>query len=96
MRTALWAVFLVVALQGIASASTALASTEVNLPVAIVSATDVPSSTDRNDVDPIKAQPQPSLRADGDRKPTSRQPQVLSKNVQSPKPVQIYWFFGGR
>jgi hypothetical protein len=94
MRTALWAVFLVVALQGIASASTALASTEVNLPVAVVSATDVPSSTDRNDADPIKAQPQ--LRADGDRKPTSRQPQVLSKNVQSPKPVQIYWFFGGR
>jgi hypothetical protein len=94
MRTALWTVFLVVALQGITSASTALASTDVNTPAPAVSTPDGPSTVAGPDADALKAQP--SLRADDARKPVQSQPQVLSKNFQSPKPVQIYWFFGGR
>ena len=91
MRTALWTVFLVVALQGIASASTALASPDVNSPTQAVSASNAVAGPD---ADVLKAQPSPS--ADAERKPVRNPPQVLSKNFQSPKPVQIYWFFGGR
>ena len=94
MRTALWTVFLVVALQGIASASTALASPDVNSPTQAVSASDAHNAVAGPDADVLKAQPSPS--ADAERKPAPNQPQVLSKNFQSPKPVQIYWFFGGR
>ena len=95
MRTALWTVFLVVALQGIASASTALASTDVNSPTPAVSAADAESTVAASNADVLKVQP--SLRADAERnKPERSQPEVLSKNFQSPKPVQIYWFFGGR
>ena len=90
MRTALWTVFLVVALQGIASASTAFASTDVT-PASTVSAAEAPSPTVRAD-----EKAQPSLRPEDQRRADSGQPQVLSKNFQRPKPVQIYWFFGGR
>ena len=93
MRTVLWTVFLVVALQGIASASTALASPDVNSPTP-VSASDGQNAAAGPDADMLKAQPSPS--PDAERKPVRNQPQVLSKNFQSPKPVQIYWFFGGR
>ena len=93
MRTALRTVFLVVALQGIASASTALASPDVNSPTT-VSASDGQNAVPGPDADVLKAQPSPS--ADAERQPVRNQPQVLSKNFQSPKPVQIYWFFGGR
>ena len=92
MRTAFMTVFLVVALQGIASASAAFASTDATPSVPAVSASEVPSSTARADAD--KAQP--ALPADAERKTLPSQPEALSKNFQSPKPVQIYWFFGGR
>jgi hypothetical protein len=86
MRTVLWTVFLVVALQGIASASTAFAS-----PGAVNAS--VPADTVSR---PEAAAAQPSPRTDAERRPVRSQPQVLSKNFPSPKPVQIYWFFGGR
>jgi hypothetical protein len=92
MRTVLWTVFLVVALQGIASASTAVAS-----PTVVSSSASAEFSglrPTRVDADALKAQP--SQRPDAGRKAVPSQPQVLSKNFQSPKPVQIYWFFGGR
>lgn len=95
MRTALCTVLLVVALQGIASASPALAPpTDANSSAPAVSATGVPSAPAPVESDASKAQP--TLRADAERKPLPIQPQVLSKNFQSPKPVHIYWFFGGR
>ncbi len=90
MRTALWTVFLIVALQGIASASTASASTDTP-PAASSSAAEVPSPTARS----VSAA-QPSLRPESQHKADQNQAQVLTKNFQSPKPVQIYWFFGGR
>lgn len=93
MRSAFMTVILVVAVQGIASAPTALASTDVNSPAPAVSASNGQSAVAGPDADVLKAQP---LRADAERKPVRSQKQVLSKNFQSPKPVQIYWFFGGR
>jgi hypothetical protein len=39
---------------------------------------------------------QPSSRSESERKPVRTQREVLSKNFANPKPVQIYWFFGGR
>jgi hypothetical protein len=95
MRALLWTVFLVVAAQGIALASTASAS-----PLAVeMSASDDASS--RPDaratrLDAQEARPQTSLNAQSARKPARSEAQVLSKNFPRPKPVQIYWFFGGR
>ena len=94
MRTVLWTVFLVVALQGMASASSAFASPmDENSSSAAVSA-DVPSATASAHAEASKAQASP--RADTARKSQPSQQQVLSKNFQSPRPMQIYWFFGGR
>ena len=92
MRSALWTVFLVVALQGIASASSAFAS-PMDENTSRASA-DVPSATEAVDAEGSKAQTSP--RTDFDRKSRPSQQQVLSKNLQSPRPMQIYWFFGGR
>ena len=95
MRTVMWTVFLVVALQGMASASTAFASpTPATATVSSDVASSPAASAERPDADTPKAEP--AFRADSERKPAAGQPQVLSKNFQSPKPVQIYWFFGGR
>jgi hypothetical protein len=95
MRTAFMTVFLIVALQGIASASTALAApADANSSAPAASATEVPSATAPAESDASKAQP--TQRTDSERKALPIQPQVLSKNFQSPRPVQIYWFFGGR
>ena len=93
MRTMLWTVFLVVALQGMASASTVFASpTDMKSPAQTRSAATPDIATARLDMLRV----QPPLAAESDRKPIQTQPQVLSKNFSSPKPVQIYWFFGGR
>ncbi len=91
MRTVLWAVFLVVALQGMAAASTALASPRAER-VATAEALSVSDGTTRLEA----VRTQRSSRSDGERKPVRTQPEVLSKNFSNPKPVQIYWFFGGR
>ena len=96
MRALLWTAILVVAAaQGIASAPTAAAS-----PLAVeMSAPADPSSrpdgrTARLDAQEVR--PQASLNAQSGRKPARSESQVLSKNFPRPKPVQIYWFFGGR
>ena len=92
MRTMLWTVFLVVALQSMASASTAFASPTDMKPSAQTRAVATPDvGTAR--LDTLRVQP---LAVESERKPIQTQPQVLSKNFASPKPVQIYWFFGGR
>ena len=93
MRTALMTVFLVVALQGIASASSAFASPEDEIASA-PGTLEVPSVTPPEQPDASKTQV--PLRTDTERQPVASRFQVLSKNFQSPKPVQIYWFFGGR
>lgn len=90
MRKLLWTVFLIVAFHGMATASTAFASPtaeKVTLSVA-------DSSVARLDGDSVKTPP--TLRADAVRVPERVQSQVLSKNFSNPKPVRIYWFFGGR
>jgi hypothetical protein len=90
MRKLFWTVFLFVAFHGMATASTAFASpTEEKATLSVAD-----SSVARLDGGAAKAQP--GLRADGIRKPERVQSQVLSKNFANPKPVQIYWFFGGR
>lgn len=90
MRNVLCLAFLV----GVASTSVALAS-----PIAAnssgradaVSRPEVSSRTESGE-----ASAQPSLQAQSENKTDRRERQVLSKNFQQPKPVQIYWFFGGR
>jgi hypothetical protein len=94
MRTVLWTVFLVVALQGMATASTAFASPAAE-GVATAETLSVPDRTPtRLEASAIRIQP--AARSDSERKPVSAEPQVLSKSFANPKPVQIYWFFGGR
>ena len=93
MRTVMWTVFLVVALQGIATASTAFASPIEGTPSAST-VSDVSTPAARPDAEPPKADSQPAMSAE--RKQAGSRPQVLSKNFQRPRPVQIYWFFGGR
>jgi hypothetical protein len=75
-----------------ATASTAFASS-AGKRVATAEALSVPdSATTRLEV----VRTQPSSRSESEAKPVRVQPQVLSKNFANPKPVQIYWFFGGR
>jgi hypothetical protein len=80
---------------GIASASTALASpTAANssVPTDTAARTEVISSRPET----RESSTRPSSQARSESKPESGERQVLSKNFQHPKPVQIYWFFGGR
>lgn len=94
MRNAFMTVFLVVALQG-TPVSAALASPmDENSSAPPASATEVPSAPAPVEADASKVQA--PLRTDTEHKPLPSQPQVLTKNFQSPKPVHIYWFFGGR
>ena len=51
-------------------------------------------TTARFDADAL--QTRPSLQTASERKVPRSQSEVLSKNFSNPKPVQIYWFFGGR
>lgn len=94
MRALLWTSILVVAAHGIVAASTAAASpiaVEVSAPADVSGRTDA-----RADRLGQEARPQASLNAQSERKPARSETQVLSKNFPRPKPVQIYWFFGGR
>ena len=91
MRTALWAVFLVIAIQGMAAASTEALAAPTGERVATAEAV-ADSTTTRLEA----VRTPPSSRSDTERKPVRFQPQVLSKSFANPKPVQIYWFFGGR
>ena len=95
MRIVLRTVFLIVALQGIASASMAFASpmaVDASAPAQAVSGPEA----DANRLDADEVRTQPPLRVQTERKPVTSEAQVLSKNFPRPKPVQIYWFFGGR
>ena len=92
MRTVLWTVFLVVALQGIGAASTALAAPAEK--VATAETLSPPEGATRLEASSLRLQP--SSRSDAERKSARTQPQVLSKSFSTPKPVRIYWFFGGR
>ena len=94
MRTVLWTVFLVVALQGMAAASTAFASPTAER-VATAETLSVPDGTPTR-LEASSLRIQSSSRGESERKPVRTQPEVLSKNFSNPKPVQIYWFFGGR
>lgn len=100
MPKVLWTVFLVVALQGIAAAATSTAfASPTSEPVATTEsvATEtvaVPDRTTRLEASSLRIQP--ASRAETERKPPRTQPEVLSRNFANPKPVQIYWFFGGR
>jgi hypothetical protein len=91
MRTALLTVFLVVALQGMAGASTVVAAPTEKVAAETLSPQD---SATRLEASALRIQP--SSRSESDRKPVRAQPQVLSKSFSNPKPVRIYWFFGGR
>ena len=93
MRKVLWTVFLVVAFQGMAAASTALASPTAEKATAETLSVRE-STTARFEADAVKTRP--GLRTESERKALRSQPEVLSKNFSNPKPVQIYWFFGGR
>ncbi len=82
-------------LVGIASTSAALAS-----PIAADSSvpSDVVSRPEAVVTRPGTGEvsPPPSLQAQSERRRDGAERQILSKNFQRPKPVQIYWFFGGR
>lgn len=91
MRTMLWTVFLIVAVQTMAVASTAVASPSTVTATVPVSA---PEGTTRPNGQDDKAQA--AARRNQEEQPARVQSQVLSKNFASPKPVQIYWFFGAR
>ena len=94
MRKVLWTVFLVVAIQGMAAASTALASPTAERTTAAETLSVPERTTARFDADALKTRP--SLQTASERKVPRSQSEVLSKNFSNPKPVQIYWFFGGR
>ena len=91
MRRVLCTAFVI----GIASVSTALASpiaANLSVPANAVSRQDVISA--RPEASETSAQT--SLQAQSESRTDRRERQILSKNFQRPKPVQIYWFFGGR
>jgi hypothetical protein len=93
MRMLSLTVFLFVAIQGIATASTAFASpTAVNASVQA----DTRSSQKATRFDVDEKRVAPSQRAKVERASTGDETQVLSKDYPQPKPVHIYWFFGGR
>ena len=93
MSKLLWTIFLVVAFQATATASTALASPPAEKTTVAEALSASENATARLDAGSVKTAP--GLRADSERKRQDA-PEVLSKNFATPKPVQIYWFFGGR
>ncbi len=95
MRALLWTVFLVVAAQGIALAPAASASplaAEISAPADA----DTRADADAARLEARMTRARPSLHAQSERNVPRSEAQVLSKNYPRPKPVQIYWFFGGR
>ena len=95
MRNALWTVFLIVVIQGMAAGSTAVLASPTGEKVAAAEAVSAPeSNTTRLEASVMRIQA--SSRSENEGKTVRTQPEVLSKNFASPKPVRIYWFFGGR
>ena len=88
MRNALCTGFLV-AIATVSAAHASPITKDASAPSEAVSRTDV--AVTRSDSSEISAQ---TMQSEG--KPERAQRQVLSKNFQPSKPVQIYWFFGGR
>jgi len=93
MRALLWTVFLVVAAQGIDLAPAASASP---LAAEISAPADTRADANAARLEARVTRAQPSLHVQSERKVPRSEAQVLSKNYPRPKPVQIYWFFGGR
>jgi hypothetical protein len=90
MRTSTWAIFLFVSLKGITSVSAALAApAEAPQPVVPPAIAVARLGTDAQRTAPL-------VPADHERKPEPIQGKTLSRDFSSPKPVKIYWFFGGR
>jgi hypothetical protein len=91
MRTSTWAIFLFVSLKGIASVSAALAApaTEATPTPALAGPS---AAVERLASD--EQRPRPLVQVNSERKPAPVEAKTLS--LSSPKPVQIYWFFGGR
>ena len=93
MRRTVWTVFFVVALQGLGVASSAQASPEdANAPAHVSVASTASPSTGSRESDRSR----PTMQAEAVRAPVRNPSQVLSRTFSSPRPVQIYWFFGGR
>ena len=78
-----------------AAGSTAALASPTDEKVAAVETVSAPeSNATRLEASAMRIQP--SSRSESERKSERTQPEVLSKNFATPKPVQIYWFFGGR
>jgi len=90
MRTLSLAVFLVVVLQAVASASSAHAS-----PTEQAAA---PMRAHAKPAHVLAEENRSAAVLKGQREPVSqaRDARVLIRDVPRPKPVKIYWFFGGR
>jgi hypothetical protein len=91
MRTSTWAIFLFVSLKAVASVATAHAAPTTE-PIATVAGPS--TAVDRPATDEQRSQR--VVQVNHERKPETIQAKPLSKDFSSPKPVQIYWFFGGR
>jgi len=89
MRTMSWTIFLVVALHGLGSASPVSAASS-SQPVPSFARTEAGAGSvlaeDRSAV----------LKTEAERASPPTEAKVLSRDLAKPKPVQIYWFFGGR
>lgn len=90
MRTVPLAIFLVVALNGFASASSVLASTSES------TAARPQQELNAGPVGFEQSRSAPLLKADAGSKPERRAASIVGRDAPQPKPVQIYWFFGGR
>jgi hypothetical protein len=90
MRTVTLAIFLVVALHGIASASVAFASTSE------ATAARPQQELNAGPVGFQQSRSAPLLKAEAETKPQRSAGNIVGRDVPQPKPVQIYWFFGGR
>ena len=88
MRNALCTGFLV-AIAAVSAAQASPITRDASAPSEAVSRTDI--AVTRSESADISAQP-----AQSDVKQVRAERQILSKNFQPSKPVQIYWFFGGR
>jgi hypothetical protein len=91
MRVSSLAVLGLVLLQGIGSATTALAATDPR-PAQPLSAR--AGETDRHTT--AEARTHAALRREDAATPQASEAKALSKDFAKAKPVQVYWFFGGR
>ena len=92
MRTLSLTIFVFVALQGMASATTASASPLTEEP-AMSAGISSSRSADISRYDVQEARAGSSARTTERKSPRS---DAQARSYPRPKPVQIYWFFGGR